>query len=243
MKIINKLLNFFSKKTISASIRNKLMMDWSDERKFFNERKRKEFLRASEKRPHVVYYFHSLSDPYSHLTVQVLEDFIKKYKIELEIYFVSDPNDVFTPEKKMFNVHCLKDAIEVAQSRNLQFKNKKYPLNEDFEIPYKILNYYSQKKINQIEFIKILKKISSFLWLNDNAKIEDMLSSIDLNELSEFKNKKNLLLEVGNKKLSDLGYYFGSSFHYEGENYWGVDRLNHLEERLIELNLDKNKKS
>ena len=103
-------------------------MDWSDERKFFNERKRKEFLRASEKRPHVVYYFHSLSDPYSHLTVQVLEDFIKKYEIELEIYFVSDPNDVFTPEKKMFNVHCLKDAIEVAESRNLQFKNKNMEL-------------------------------------------------------------------------------------------------------------------
>ena len=241
MKIINKLLNFFSKKTISASIRNKLMMDWSDERKFFNERKRRESLRASEKRLHIVYYFHSLSDPYSHLTVQVLEDFIKKYEIELEIYFVSDPNDVFTPEKKMFNVHCLKDAIEVAESRNLQFKNKKYPLNEDFETPYKILNYYSQKKINQIEFIKILKKISSFLWLNDNDKIEDMLSLIDLNELSEFKNKKNILLEIGNKKLSDLGYYFGSSFHYEGENYWGIDRLGHLEERLIELNLNKNK--
>ena len=29
------------------------------------------------------------------------------------------------------------------------------------------------------------------------------------------------------------------SFHYEGENYWGLDRLNHLEDRLIDLKLNK----
>ena len=36
MKIINKISNFFSKRTITASIRNKLMMDWSDENKFLD---------------------------------------------------------------------------------------------------------------------------------------------------------------------------------------------------------------
>ena len=42
-------------------------------------------------------------------------------------------------------------------------------------------------------------------------------------------------------KLSDFDYYFGSSFHYEGENYWGIDRLHHLEDRLNELNLNRQK--
>ena len=64
MKIINKISNFFSKRTITASIRNKLMMDWSDENKFLENRVKRENLRQLEKRSHIVYYFHSLSDPY-----------------------------------------------------------------------------------------------------------------------------------------------------------------------------------
>ena len=103
MKIINKILNFFSKRSITASIRNRLMMDWSDENKFLENRVKRENLRQLEKRSHIVYYFHSLTDPYSYLTSQVLENFIYKYNIELKILFVSDPNDVFTPERKMFD--------------------------------------------------------------------------------------------------------------------------------------------
>ena len=60
MKIINKISNFFSKRTITASIRNKLMMDWSDENKFLENRVKRENLRQLEKRSHIVYYFHSL---------------------------------------------------------------------------------------------------------------------------------------------------------------------------------------
>ena len=92
MKIINKISNFFSKRSITASIRNKLMMDWSDENIFLENRVKRENLRQLEKRSHIVYYFHSLTDPYSYLTSQVLENFINKYNIELKILFVSDPN-------------------------------------------------------------------------------------------------------------------------------------------------------
>ena len=72
MKIINKISNFFSKRTITASIRNKLMMDWSDENKFLENRVKRENLRQLEKRSHIVYYFHSLADPYSHLTLSLI---------------------------------------------------------------------------------------------------------------------------------------------------------------------------
>lgn len=36
-----------------------------------------------------------------------------------------------------------------------------------------------------------------------------------------------------------LGHYLGAMFYFEGEWYWGVDRLNHLEERLAGLGLDR----
>ena len=45
--------------------------------------------------------------------------------------------------------------------------------------------------------------------------------------------------EKGNKFRKGNGYYSSSSFYYEGESYWGVDRLNHLENRLIDLGLKR----
>ena len=46
--IKNRLINFFSKKEITAPIRNKMMMNWSNEKNFYNQRKTKEKLRLKE---------------------------------------------------------------------------------------------------------------------------------------------------------------------------------------------------
>lgn len=47
-------------------------------------------------------------------------------------------------------------------------------------------------------------------------------------------------LESGRRLRRRLGHYLGAMFHFEGEWYWGLDRLHHLESRLVEagLNLD-----
>ena len=44
---------------------------------------------------------------------------------------------------------------------------------------------------------------------------------------------------AGNNLRSKLGHYSGAMFYYEGEWYWGVDRLYHLEARLKSLGADK----
>ena len=44
---------------------------------------------------------------------------------------------------------------------------------------------------------------------------------------------------AGNTLRSKLGHYSGAMFYYEGEWYWGVDRLYHLEARLKSLGADK----
>ena len=214
------------------------MMDWSSEKNFFENRIKREKLRLSEKRPHVVYYFHSLTDPYSHLTCQILESFVKRYDVELKILFVSDPHNVFTPERKMFIDYCLNDALNLANYHGLKFEYTGQPKEKNILIAHKILNFYFfQKEITQIDFIKLLIKISSSLWLNENDTFNEIILSLGEKEKGIFDTLEKSLLKEGNDKLSEFGYYFGSSFHYEGENYWGIDRLNHLEDRLSELNL------
>lgn len=42
-------------------------------------------------------------------------------------------------------------------------------------------------------------------------------------------------LDLGSKRLAELGHYSGAMFYYGGEWYWGVDRLFYLEQRLRDL--------
>ena len=46
--------------------------------------------------------------------------------------------------------------------------------------------------------------------------------------------------EVGNRLRKKLGHYLSGTFYYEGEWYWGLDRLFHLEYRLANSGLSRN---
>jgi 2-hydroxychromene-2-carboxylate isomerase len=46
-------------------------------------------------------------------------------------------------------------------------------------------------------------------------------------------------LEEGDRERARLGHYLSGMFHFEGEWFWGVDRLSYLEERLAALGLDR----
>ena len=70
------------------------------------------------------------------------------------------------------------------------------------------------------------------LWFEDGKNINDVTI-----EPSQLNKETNLVIEKGNKFRKENGYYSSSSFYYEGESYWGLDRLNHLEDRLIDLGL------
>ena len=236
--IKNRLINFFSKKEITAPIRNKMMMNWSNEKNFYNQRKAKEKLRVKEGRPHTVFYFHSLSDPYAHLTIQVIKKLISNFNIVLEIFFISEPSENFTPEKTMYRKHCLKDSKEIAPFYGLKFEAKEFYLKENEKLAYKILDHFSD--INQDDYIDLIFKVSSLLWDNNIAGLNAIISNLSDKE-RELLSKKIIDINIkGNKKIQSLEYYFSASFHYEGENYWGIDRLGYLEERLIELGLKKN---
>ena len=236
--IKNRLINFFSKKEITAPIRNKMMMNWSSEKNFYNQRKAKEKLRVKEGRPHTVFYFHSLSDPYAHLTIQVIKKLISNFNIVLEIFFISEPSVNFTPEKAMYRKHCLKDSKEIAPFYGLKFEAKEFYLKENEKLAYKILDYFSD--INQDDYIDLIFKVSSLLWDNNITGLNEITSNLSDKE-RELLSKKIIDINIkGDKKIQSLEYYFSASFHYEGENYWGIDRLGYLEERLVELGLKKN---
>ena len=138
----------------------------------------------------------------------------------------------------MYRKHCLKDSKEIAPFYGLIFEAKEFYLKENEKLAYKILDHFSD--INQDDYIDLIFKVSSLLWDNNIAGLNAIISNLSDKE-RELLSKKIIDINIkGNKKIQSLEYYFSASFHYEGENYWGIDRLGYLEERLVELGLKKN---
>ena len=88
--------------------------------------------------------------------------------------------------------------------------------------------------VDALNFSEVAKKVSSALWSGKESILDDLSREYSASD-EEVSNK----LESGNFIRSEKDYYFGSAFYYEKELYWGVDRLHHLEDRLIELGLKK----
>ena len=221
--------NFMSRRTINYKVRNHVMNSFSSFEAFQQIRKQTESARQAANRPHEVLYFHKVDDPYSHLTIQCLEQLKSSYEITLKFILVGEENLDAVHEPSLYNIYCLQDVKRIAPFYNIDFQADEYPAKELVDKANSILT-----AIQQEDLIEISTKISSALWQGDAAAL-DALSSSYFATKAEV--KENLI--QGNKIRDEKGYYFGSAFYYEKELYWGVDRLPHLEERLADLGAKK----
>ena len=221
---------FMSKRTIAAPVRNRIMNSFSNYEAFKSVRLESEVKRHDEGRNHEVLYFHKVDDPYSHLTIQSIEKLKSSYNISFKPILVGEEDAEAIHETSLYSKYCLEDVKRIAPFYDIAFPGNSYPSKE---MIYKANSILSA--VNESKFSEIAIKVSFALWSGDEDTI-DNLGVI-------FNSSKDKIIDnivEGNKIRNDKGYYFGSAFYYENELYWGLDRLNYLEERLSELGLSTN---
>ena len=216
--MISKIRNFLTRK-----VGSKVLTKWVSEEYLLNNREEREKNRISENRGHEVYYFHQLKDPYSYLACQTLSELLDIYNINLKILVVGEPNIIHEPD--MFYEYCFDDASSIASNYGLNALPSKPPSSSAIKLGERIL--LNEENLGHDLLIRITEKV----WSNEIKELE---------ELSKHTQEVESHLEENNLKRKTLGHYQGGVFHYEGENYWGVDRLSYLEDRLEALGLKKN---
>ena len=221
--------SFLSRRTFSYKLRNRVMNMFSSYENFVSIREKSEQKRKSENRPHEVLYFHKVDDPYSHLTIQYIDKLTSTYDISVKPILVGEENPEALHEPSLYDNYCIEDVRRISPFYGVNFSSDSYPNQELVDLANSILCSVEEK-----DFIEISKKVSDGLW-QKNKTVLDELSRMH-NSSNEDIVKK---IQTGNKIRDECGYYFGSAFYYEKELYWGVDRINHLETRLIELGLNK----
>ena len=133
--------------SIISSIRNQIaryvmprvLLNWSDPNIVIRKREEKEKIRKKEGRPHEVFYFHELLDPYSHITAQILNKFRLEYSVKIIPMLVNEPPIKTVHEPSLYRKYCLTDAIRIAPFYGVKSPGEKLPDDQIVLLAQRIL--------------------------------------------------------------------------------------------------------
>ena len=168
-------------------------------------------------------YFHQADDPYSHLAVQLIGPLTARYGVEVRISLVPPPDDAAAPERDRLVSYARRDATRVAAEYGLVFPDAaQAPPAEAVALATRILAAAQGSPA----FAERAVEVGRALWSGDRASLAALASGASTAE------EAAAAVAAGGAERARLGHYLSAMLHYDGAWYWGVDRLNHLEERL-----------
>lgn len=165
--------------------------------------------------PRVV-YFHQVDDPYSHLAVQKLDKLRAKYSLAFDVHLAQASGDAYKGDAVRFGSWARRDAELIAPFFNTEFAPTVDPDHEAVAIA----NGQLVRVLKREQFAADAIQVGEALWQGNIGKGSATSSSAQLN--------------MGTQMRKRLGHYNGAMFYFEGEWFWGVDRLHSLEHRLQE---------
>jgi len=198
------------------------------------QRNKREQHRQKEDRKHVVEYFHQVDDGYSHLAVQMLKPLLEQYDIELVCHLVSGPQGDNAPEPELLLALSRQDAFLIASEYGVKFPNHPQPLAEEsVDLAKAVLS-----NLSNTDRLNAITEISAALWNDDTDSLAVLAKPFDQSSAAD----SETAIASGNQRRDKLKHYSGGMFYYEGEWYWGIDRLHYLEKRLTSLGVNKTNK-
>jgi 2-hydroxychromene-2-carboxylate isomerase len=177
----------------------------------------------------VVHYFHQADDPYSDLAVRALPHLAANYAIKLVPHLVPAPDTSAAPEPQRLMDWSLRDATQLAKALELNpLPWQKEPTATEVRQAQAALAGISDAS----EFTATAANIREAF----TAGTESGNTGINLPATGD------AVAALANGKIlrEKLGHYLGATFYFEGEWYWGLDRLPYLEQRLQPLARNKN---
>ncbi len=172
--------------------------------------------RLRGKRPQVL-YFHQVDDPYSHLTAQVLPALIDRYDVDIVPHLVPPPSHAAAPEGEKLAAYSRKDAKLLAAMHGISFAGTREP---DRDQVAAVADHLADLKSPQA-FAAAAVELGTSLWSGAGILPAPGDGAAAIAEGGSLREK--------------LGHYLGATFYFEGEWYWGLDRLPYLETRLASL--------
>ena len=162
-----------------------------------------------------MHYFHQVDDPYSHLAVQKLDVLQGAYEIPFRTHLVSKPAAAFQGSSEHFDAWAVRDAQSVAADYGTVFSADVTPNTVAVQAANDILAPH----LDAPDFATTAVATGEALW-------SGTLST------AEGGGNGRQALQAGDALRQKLGHYLGGMFYFDGEWFWGIDRIRLLEARL-----------
>ena len=173
----------------------------------------------------VVHYFHQADDPYSQLMLQALPALSANHSIRVVPHLVPPPDEAAAPDRERLQAWSRRDAQDLAAAVGLEFVD---PGHEPDPALVSLANRALAAAFSDgrplASALSAATEIGAALWGGDRETLESLPAAPA--------EQAAVLLEAGEALRRKLGHYLGATLYFEGEWYWGVDRLGHLEQRL-----------
>jgi 2-hydroxychromene-2-carboxylate isomerase len=175
--------------------------------------------------PAVVHYFHQADDPYSQLVLQVLPKLAEACSIRLVLHLVPPPDEAAAPDRERLQDWSRRDAQDLAAAIGLAFDDPGHqPQPASISLANRALAAAFDEGQPLASALRAATGIGRALWSGDSATLAGFAAAPATKAAS--------MLEAGEALRRKLGHYLGATLYFEGEWYWGVDRIGHLEQRL-----------
>ena len=175
-----------------------------------------------------MYYFHQVDDPYSFIMAQQLTRFADIASVRIKPFLVSDPAAPFKGDAKRFDAWATADAANIAP-----FFGEALPIASGAESsrqPNDTLREAAEAALSPMLeadlsiFTAEAQRIGLALWRHHS------LLKPSLQERAH----AETCIAAGDSLRASLGHFQGGTLYFDGEWYWGVDRLPLLLARLKE---------
>lgn len=199
-------------------------------------RRRAEKRRLANQQEHRITVYLRLNDAHSYLLLQVLEPFAQRYPVSFDFRTVLNLQEDMYPAPTLWQSNAFADGTHLAQLYNLRFPNQPPQASAEntMQLTAQLLHWELQPG-----YLENALQLFDAYWQGQN----DSLAKIVDSNISAHKDCYRDHLQANEAQLKQQGHYLSGMLHYGGEWYWGINRLEHLEQRLNEMGLQQDQSS
>ena len=190
----------------------------------YKRRIKAEKIRIRMNKPRNMIVYLSISDPNSYLLIQVLPEFLARFKVQVTYKTIFHKQKAMFPEPDRWDANILNDSKRMAELYGLRGPVK--GPSKQYLCEYISLLLASNEQDH--DFLQKAKSIFDIYWTGSDSLINAYTKSYSIKDPSA----QLARLTQNESDLLDSKHYLSGNIYYEGEWYWGLERLQYLERRL-----------
>jgi 2-hydroxychromene-2-carboxylate isomerase len=190
--------------------------------------------------PLEIEFFHQVDDPYSDLAIQAIPALLERYDVVFRFHLVGPAERLYVPEPERLAAYARGDCARIAPYYGLTFPAAPSATPSVTEAPpaptperVARVQALLAPRLEAPDFAALAVEAGRALWTGD----ETALSALERRSNPGTPDEVESAIAGGERLRRKAGHYSGGMFRETGEWYWGVDRLHHLERRLIRQGL------